>query len=63
LCAVDRALAAYQKKSCWTTLMKNAMTADHSWSRSAREYLRLYKKLLGVDRPGAEDDMPAQRQS
>jgi len=61
--AVDRALAAFQKKSCWTTLMNNAMTADHSWSRSAREYLRLYKKLLGVDRPGAGDTMPAQRQS
>lgn len=51
--AVDRALAAFQKKDYWATLMRNAITADHSWSRSAREYLRLYKRLLGVDRSGA----------
>jgi starch synthase len=41
--AVDRALAAFHEKRHWTTLMANAMAADHSWSRSAREYLRLYE--------------------
>ena len=51
--AVDQALAVFKKKGCWTTLMWNAMTADHSWSRSAREYLSLYKRLLGVDRSDA----------
>lgn len=45
---VDRALAAFHRKDHWTTLMNNAMAADHSWGRSAREYLGLYERLLGV---------------
>jgi 1,4-alpha-glucan branching enzyme len=47
LAAVDRALAAFARKPDWAALMKNAMTADFSWERSAREYLRLYGRLLG----------------
>ncbi len=44
--AVRRALAVYQDKEKWQTLMKNAMACDFSWERSAREYIRLYKRLL-----------------
>ena len=40
--AVDRALASYCDGSRWARLVANAMAADHSWSRSAREYLKLY---------------------
>jgi 1,4-alpha-glucan branching enzyme len=43
--AIDRALAAFRRKNDWTTLMKNAMAKDYSWSRSAREYAALYKRL------------------
>ena len=44
--AVDRALGLFQRKDEWKKLMKNAMTADFSWNRSAREYVQLYEKLL-----------------
>ena len=46
LAAIDRALAVFQNKNQWKTLMTNAMTADYSWSRSASEYLNLYRRLL-----------------
>jgi len=52
LSAVDRALAVFHRKDCWNTLMKNAMAADHSWSRSAREYLRLYERLIDMSSLG-----------
>jgi 1,4-alpha-glucan branching enzyme len=45
LAALDRALAVFREKPRWETLQRNAMTADFSWSRSAREYLRLYRHL------------------
>jgi starch synthase len=51
--AVDRALMIFHQKDSWLTLMRKAMTADHSWSRSAHEYLRLYEGLLGIDRSSA----------
>jgi len=43
--AVDRALAAFHDENQWAALMKNAMTADYSWNRSASEYLNLYQRL------------------
>ncbi|MBI4304135.1 MAG: glycogen synthase GlgA [Chloroflexi bacterium] len=43
--ALDSALAAFQQKEQWTTLMKNAVAADFSWNRSAQQYLELYRKL------------------
>jgi starch synthase len=44
--AVDRALSVFYRKEAWATLVKNAMSADFSWERSARAYLNLYHKLL-----------------
>jgi len=41
--AVERALAAFHDQRRWSALMANAMAADHSWGRSAREYLKLYE--------------------
>jgi 1,4-alpha-glucan branching enzyme len=46
LAAIDRALVLFQRKDQWTILIKTAMMADHSWDRSAREYLKLYTSLL-----------------
>jgi starch synthase len=43
--AIDRALAVFPHKADWKTLMKNAMAKDYSWSRSACEYVELYKKV------------------
>ena len=47
--AVERALTLFYRKEEWTTLMKNAISADFSWSRSARTYLDLYQKLAQVE--------------
>lgn len=43
--AIDRALAVFRRSNEWNTLMRNAMAKDYSWSRSAREYVELYKRL------------------
>jgi starch synthase len=45
LYAIDRALAVFGRKADWTKLMKNAMSQDYSWGRSAREYVEVYKRL------------------
>jgi len=45
--AVDRAIEVYHQKRKWTALMKNAMTADFSWDRSAQVYINLYRRLVG----------------
>jgi len=44
--AVRRALAAYKRKGVWRGLVERAMRADHSWERSAREYIELYWTAL-----------------
>jgi starch synthase len=41
-----RALALYSYHSRWTALQKAAMAQDFSWTRPARKYLDLYKKLV-----------------
>lgn len=43
--ALDRALEVMRQKEKWAKLIRNAMTADFSWSRSARSYADLYQKL------------------
>ena len=45
--AVWRALEGYKDKSGWQTLVKRAMACDNSWGKSANEYIRLYKQILG----------------
>jgi starch synthase len=44
--AVDQALAAYKDKKAWRTLMKNGMSRDFSWDRSARAYVDLYRRAI-----------------
>ncbi len=48
--AVKRAIAIYSNRLIWSRLLKNAMTADFSWHRSAAEYARLYQQLI-FDQP------------
>ena len=45
--AIDRALASFAHKDEWAQVMRNAMSADYSWNRSAGEFLMLYRRLLG----------------
>jgi len=42
--AIQRALSAYTDKKLWQPLMKNGMSQDWSWKRSAKEYETLYEK-------------------
>ncbi len=43
--AIRRALAAYYDKDKWNVLVKRALECDNSWSRSAKEYIKLYKEM------------------
>jgi len=42
--AVHAALAAYDDKKAWKSLVKTGMSEDYSWDSSAKEYIKLYKK-------------------
>jgi starch synthase len=46
LWAVDQALATFGRPDVWTALMRRAMACDHSWGRSAREYVNLYRRAM-----------------
>ncbi len=46
LYTIKRAIHFYHDKFAWDSLIKNAMTQDFSWDKSAGEYIDLYKKLL-----------------
>lgn len=43
---LSMAIKFYHQKSRWTDLVRRAMNADHSWSRSMREYLKIYQELI-----------------
>jgi starch synthase len=44
---VERAVSCYKDKELWEKLMLQAMGYDFSWTRSAKQYFRLYRKLMG----------------
>jgi len=44
--AVTRALAAFHDHGLWIELMQTGMRQDFSWDRSAREYVKVYERLL-----------------
>lgn len=46
LAAIKEAVEMYPNKRRWNRLIRTAMAMDHSWRRSAQEYLELYKTLL-----------------
>ena len=41
------AIGLYSQPEHWKQLLRNAMTSDFSWERSAEAYLQLYQKALG----------------
>jgi starch synthase len=45
--SLDKAVAVYRNEKHWRQVTRNAMSADHSWSDAARQYSRLYAKVLG----------------
>ena len=44
--AVESALIVYYRREQWRSLVRRLMTADFSWGRSSREYVRLYRYAL-----------------
>jgi starch synthase len=44
--SMDRARALFKKKSELKEIRKKCMRIDHSWGKSAQEYLTLYKSLI-----------------
>jgi starch synthase len=46
--ALQRALAAFGDKREWRALQVTGMREDHSWDRSAREYVKIYERLSGT---------------
>ena len=46
--AVREALTGYQNQGGWRTMMKIGMGRDFSWTSSAREYDKLYRRLLNL---------------
>jgi len=49
LSVVREALAAFADQSRWHRLMRNGMAQDYSWDASAREYVGLYQKIVGIE--------------
>ncbi len=45
--AVWRALEGYYNREGWEVLVKRGMECDNSWSKSAGEYIKLYKEITG----------------
>ena len=45
--ALARALTVFKTSDRWAALQRRGMTADFSWERSARTYLKLYEAALG----------------
>jgi starch synthase len=46
-----RALVAFQDPRNWRALQLAGMKQDHSWDRSAREYVRIYEKVIQQPKP------------
>jgi starch synthase len=46
LTAIQDALKAFKDKASWRRLMLNGMKTDYSWTASAKEYVKIYERLV-----------------
>ncbi|MBE9473058.1 MAG: hypothetical protein IMY75_13270, partial [Chloroflexi bacterium] len=44
--ALERALKVYRNKKAWRRLQQRGMAVDFSWSASAQEYVKLYRRAI-----------------
>ena len=44
--AIKKALEGFKEKAVWHELVKKVMGLDYSWTHSAKDYLKLYNKIL-----------------
>ena len=51
--ALGRALALFRSPSQWRDLQLAGMRQDHSWDRSAREYVKIYERAMELPRLAA----------
>ncbi|MCB2004346.1 MAG: starch synthase, partial [Rhodoferax sp.] len=45
--AVERAIAVYRRGDVWQAVMRRGMAQDFSWDPAARDYIALYRSILG----------------
>lgn len=45
LATIKKSLKLFENKKIWEQIQKNAMAQDFSWRKSAKQYLKIYKKL------------------
>ena len=50
--ALERALALFTDRPRWRALQLAGMAQDHSWDRSAREYVKIYGRSGGLGAKG-----------
>jgi len=50
--AIRRACLLWEDRKAWTAMMLRGMRKDFSWTASAGEYSRLYRKLASGEAPG-----------
>ncbi len=48
--ALTRATAAFEDAPAWDALRRRIMQVDHSWNRSAQEYVAMYQRVLDEKR-------------
>jgi starch synthase len=46
LATIQEGLQAFKNKAAWNKLMLNGMRMDFSWAASAREYVKVYERLV-----------------
>jgi len=46
LATLERALTTFRNERQWRALQAAGMKQDHSWDRSAREYVKIYERVL-----------------
>jgi starch synthase len=42
---ISQALRVFPNADAWGRLVRQGMTEDHSWENSAREYVKVYRKV------------------
>jgi starch synthase len=58
LVALRQALRTFADPVAWKRLQSNGMKTDHSWERSARAYVTVYKRVIAARR-GRRQRRPA----
>ncbi len=61
LSAIQDALTAFKYKTVWQKLMLNGMQKDFSWTVSAREYVKVYERLVPLKQTPAEKTVELSR--